>query len=159
MHADFAAFWTEWSDYVLSLNPDVEDDLEAMYMRTRQQLSNVAVNPIWRGFSACADWVNKWKTSPLGIYWSQCKSTANDFCSAVSIYDERFASLEASSRPRKVLLKALVPQDSIDLSASIAVQLASSESEIRLKPGAPVHILEIQVDGIPIPATTQSAFA
>jgi len=145
----FTRFWAEWSEYILELTDMTEAEVATGYRELLTLLREKGSFELWRGMSVSPGWLGMWSpsTSPLGVYWTEERYISESFETAISVCDERFTWLENTERPGKLLLRARVTFDAVDVAATIATQLASAEAEVRLKPESVIELLEVHLDG------------
>jgi len=82
----------------------------------------------------------------LGKFWSFDKSVSKSFLQVPDVYDDEFSKFKGKN---KLLITSKIPKslNYIDVGATVAHGIVSSEDELRLLKGIPLEVISIDFNG------------
>lgn len=151
-HEDIASgydrFVSRWTDHMYDEEMALENpvpDFAQYNLYATEVATMLAREPLYRGISAPLTVLDD--DSPLGIFWSRDKWTAQDFTrEGGTVYDNRF-STGLPDAVKIVFTIMPVTPDMIDIVETTVVTVAGGEAEVTLKMGMPVTITNVMVNG------------
>jgi hypothetical protein len=147
---EFEKFINEWSDFILNLSDYKETELKELYKDGINHIKHILNNNefIYRGMAVNDKWLEYFKKNnliKLGRFWSFDKSVSKSFLISPDVYDVEFGKFKGEN---KVFITAKTPNyNTIDINPTIAHNIVSSESELRLLNGATIEIVSINING------------
>ena len=144
-------FIKNWGDFVLDISDYREQDLAQLYKEGANSLRfNLEHEElIYRGMSVNDEWLNQFMKSDsirLGKFWSFDKVVSKDFMQAPDVYDDEFSKFKGKNK-LFIIAKAPGYLSHIDVDATVAHGIVSSESELRLLKSAPLDVVSIKFNG------------